>query len=288
MAAVGSYGMREGIDMDLALSTAVSAALEAGEIIRKTFRTGIVDKVKTATDPVTETDLACEAAVQKIISNAFPAHAFLGEEESGGNYKISDEPTWVCDPVDGTANFLHGIEYTCVCVGLVVKKKPLVGVVYNPVSKELFSAVTGGGAYLTVDGGAPQKIKPSQVEHMTKAAIVTEFGSNRDAALVECKMKVLHAVVQAPVQALRCMGSCALNMCYVASGRFDGYYEWGMHPWDVAAAWCVCAEAGAVLTDLDGEPFSMTARRTLVANPKIHPLLKKVICDAGAPSSMTN
>lgn len=131
----GTYGIRHGIDLDLALSTAVSAALEAGEIIRKTFRTGIVDKVKTATDPVTETDLACEAAVQAIISKTFPAHAFLGEEESGGSYNISDDPTWVCDPVDGTANFLHGIELTCVCIGLVVNKKPLVGVVYNPVSR---------------------------------------------------------------------------------------------------------------------------------------------------------
>ena len=131
----GTYGVRHGIDLDLALSTAVSAALEAGEIIRKTFRTGIVDKVKTATDPVTETDLACEAAVQAIISKTFPAHAFLGEEESGGSYNISDDPTWVCDPVDGTANFLHGIEFTCVCIGLVVNKKPLVGVVYNPVSR---------------------------------------------------------------------------------------------------------------------------------------------------------
>jgi fructose-1,6-bisphosphatase/inositol monophosphatase family enzyme len=134
LATHASYGVRDGIDLDQALSTALSAAQEAGSIIRKTFRTGIVDKVKTETDPVTETDLACEAAIKAIISQNFPTHAFLGEEESGGSYNISDEPTWICDPVDGTANFLHGIEYTCVCVALVVKKRSLVGVVYNPVS----------------------------------------------------------------------------------------------------------------------------------------------------------
>jgi fructose-1,6-bisphosphatase/inositol monophosphatase family enzyme len=282
-----SYGTREGIDLDMALDTAVGAAKEAGEIIRKTFRTGIVDKVKTDTDPVTETDLACEAVVKAAISQSFPAHAFLGEEESGGSYSISDAPTWVCDPVDGTANFLHGVEFTCVCVALVVNKRPLVGVVYNPVSREMFTAVVGGGAYVTIEGQdvPPQRLQPSTVEHMQNAAIVTELGSNRDPATVDQKLKVMHAVVQAPIQALRCMGSCALNMCYVAAGRFDGYYEWGMHPWDVAAAWCVCAEAGAVLTDLDGEQFSLTARRTLVANRHVHPQLCKLICDAGAPGS---
>ena len=91
------------------------------------------------------------------------AQPISGEEESNGKYTITDEPTWVCDPVDGTANFLHGIELTCVCVGLVVKKQPLVGVVYNPVSKELFSAVDGGGPYLTVDGASPTRIRPSAV-----------------------------------------------------------------------------------------------------------------------------
>ena len=115
-------------------------------------------------------------------------------------------------PVDGTANFLHGIELTCVCVGLVVEKQPLVGVVYNPISGEMFSAVDGGGAYLTVHGEAPKRIHPSTVTQMKQAAIVTEFGSNRDPATVEAKLKVMHAVLQAPVQALRCMGSCALNM----------------------------------------------------------------------------
>ena len=241
-------GIRNGIDLDLALSTAISAAHEAGDIIRKTFRTGIVDKVKSATDPVTETDLACEAAVQAIISKTFPAHAFLGEEESGGNYNISNDPTWICDPVDGTANFLHGIEFTCVCIALAVNKRPLVGVVYNPVTKELFSAVEGGGAYITEDGGPPTRIRPSSTEEMTNAAICTEFGANRDPKTVEAKLAVMHAVLQTPIQALRCLGSCALNMCYVAAGRLDAYYEWGMHPWDVAAAWIICSESGALVT----------------------------------------
>ncbi|EKX35450.1 hypothetical protein GUITHDRAFT_118366 [Guillardia theta CCMP2712] len=266
------------VDLDLALQVAIEGAKGAGGLILKSFRKDVVNKKKSLTDPVTEVDLACEDLLRALIAKHFPTHKFLGEESFEGSYNLSDDPTWVVDPIDGTANFVHGLQWTCVSVALVVDKMPMVGVVFNPVTQEMYKAVRGKGAFMN-----DEKISPSQVEDMPSACICTEFGANRDPEVVQKKVDIMHKVIQSPVQALRCLGSCALNMCAVASGNVDGYYEWGMHPWDVAAAFLICTEAGAVVTDLDGSAFSITARRTLVANAKIQPQLKKIIMDAGAP-----
>mmetsp|Transcript_25750 Transcript_25750/g.64914 ORF Transcript_25750/g.64914 Transcript_25750/m.64914 type:complete len:226 (+) Transcript_25750:3-680(+) len=190
------------IDLDDALEVAVQAARGAGEIIRNTFRIGIQDQVKTETDPVTATDYACEALVFKAVKARFPTFEFLGEESHDGEgskdgYNMTDAPTWVCDPVDGTANFLHGVAWTCVSIGLVVSKTPVLGVVYNPISEEMFTAVRGKGARLNGD-----LIKGADQQQLSKAMICTEFGANRDPQVLDLKLSVVGKVVAAPVQAV--------------------------------------------------------------------------------------
>jgi fructose-1,6-bisphosphatase/inositol monophosphatase family enzyme len=223
-------------------------------------------------------------------------------------------------------------------VALVVRRAPVVGVVFNPVTEELYSAVRGRGAFCN-----DRPIRPSYVSEMTAACVATEFGAARDPRVVADKIRVMHAVVLAPVtpapraprpapraagwerasearRARRCKrcgawgrarSTCALwrrvrrqtsaagapraaraPMADAArvAGHLDGYYEWGMHPWDVAAAWLVCSEAGAVATDLDGAPFGIAARRTLVAAPvcpaaRATPLARSLACGAVAGTS---
>jgi inositol-phosphate phosphatase / L-galactose 1-phosphate phosphatase len=213
---------------------------------------------------VTDTDKRCEALILSQIRSSFPSHAFIGEEGSaaaGATDTLTATPTWMVDPVDGTTNFVHRFPFSCVSIGLVVDKIAVVGVVYNPILDELFHAVRGGGAFLN-----GQAIRVSDTSDLRSALVATEIGTRRDEAFMAAVFARMQALTFAS-RSVRCCGSCALNLCGVACGRLDAYYEAGLGgPWDMAAAALVVEEAGGKILDPEGGPFDVMSRRVLGSN----------------------
>ncbi|KAK9842701.1 hypothetical protein WJX74_000846 [Apatococcus lobatus] len=249
------------------LDVASRAALQAGEVITAAFSEQKAVEFKGKVDLVTETDKQCEKLILTALRQAFPSHHFIGEEGSaaqGFTAELTDEPTWLVDPVDGTTNFVHRWPFVCVSIGLAIKKELTVGVVYNPVMNEMYTAVRGTGAFLN-----SKPISVSQTAQLGASLVATEIGTTRDSETVAAIFDRISAVT-AQVRSIRCNGSCALNLCSVASGRLDGFYEIGFGgPWDVAAAALIVQEAGGHILDPNGSPFHVMARRVLAANPRI-------------------
>ena len=215
-------------------------------------------------DLVTETDKQCEALVLSAIRTAFPTHEFIGEEgsaEQGFTADLTTAPTWMVDPVDGTTNFVHRFPFSCVSIGLVINRSVVVGVVFNPVLDEMFHAVRGAGAFLN---NTP--ISASDTTDLEKALFATELGTRRDDAFLDAAFGRIQAVSK-QTRSMRACGSCALNMCSVAMGRLDFYYEVGLGgPWDMAAAALILEEAGGKVLDPVGGPFNLMSRRVLGTN----------------------
>ena len=246
------------------LEVALAAAREAGAAIAAAWDGERAIEHKGAVDLVTETDKACEALILARVRAAFPDHAFIGEEGSsaaGATAALTDAPTWFVDPVDGTTNFVHRWPFACVSIGLAVRRRLVVGVVLNPTLGETFHAVEGGGAYLN---GAP--IRVSQTAELANALFSTEIGTRRDPEFMDAVFGRVRAVTQA-CRSVRACGSCALNLCSVAMGRLDFFYEVGLGgAWDYAAGALIVAEAGGHVLDPAGGPFGLMSRRVLGAN----------------------
>lgn len=252
---------------------AESAALEAGNLIKEQLSKPKELYSKSSNiDLVTETDRKCEEIIIGEITKRYPTHNIIAEESfaaSGASgYQFSDSvPNWVIDPIDGTNNFVHGYPFSCVCVGVSIGKIPVVGVVYNPAGGETFRAIIGQGAFMN-----GERISVStNVSTLNAAALGTEFGYARDIADVDVVLKRLRNLLLVKTQTIRCAGSAALNMCNVATGRLDLYFEGlnskqGPKPWDVIAAAVIVTEAGGVLRDLDGSPFDPCCGRILAVN----------------------
>lgn len=214
-------------------------------------------------DLVTETDKACEDLIFNHLKQHFPSHKFIGEETTAacGNFELTDEPTWIVDPLDGTTNFVHGFPFVCVSIGLTIGKKPTVGVIYNPIIDELFTAIDGKGAFFN---GKP--IKVSSQSELVKALLATETGTKRDKLTVDATTGRINSLLF-KVRSLRMCGSCALNLCGVACGRLDLFYEIEFGgPWDVAGGVVIVKEAGGVVFDPSGSEFDLTARRVAATN----------------------
>jgi myo-inositol-1(or 4)-monophosphatase len=245
-------------------------------------------------DLVTEADTASEKVVLEVLRRHYPGCAVLAEESavvgpdgewliggasqsapagrtSGGSQSVPAGQTslWVVDPLDGTTNFAHGYPVFCVSVGLLERGEPVAGVVYDPVREELFEAARGRGAFLN---GRP--IRTSECPALGEALLVTgfpyDFQNVRDDT-VDLFSRFLHRA-----QAVRRDGSAALDLCYVAAGRFDGFWERRLKPWDTAAATAILREAGGLVTRFDGAPFSVFDREILASGPKLHPAMSSV------------
>ncbi|MEW5314595.1 MAG: hypothetical protein WDW38_006078 [Sanguina aurantia] len=243
---------------DTYLQTAVQAAHAAGEIISAAFSKPKSVILKGAVD-----------------LEAFPSHLFIGEEgsaEQGFASELTDEPTWMCDPLDGTTNFVHSFPFVCVSIALVIKKKVVVGVVYNPVMKELFTAVTGRGATLN---GNP--ISCSNATSLGSALLATEVGTSRSTPTLDATFTRVRTLTSA-MRAVRCCGSCALNLCGVACGRLDAFYEVGFGGcWDAAAGALIVVEAGGAVSDTNGAELDVMGRRVLASNKVLAPALVQLL-----------
>eukprot|EP00884_Botryococcus_braunii_P021397 jgi/Botrbrau1/7941/Bobra.9_2s0099.1 len=263
------------INIQKCMEVAVSAAIEAGGVIREGFHNRKKVELKGKVDLVTDSDKRCEALILSAIQSNFPDHKFIGEEGSsaqGFTNDLTDEPTWMVDPIDGTTNFVHAFPFVCVSIGLAVNRQVKVGVVYNPILEETYTAVKGQGAFLN-----GEQIHVSETADLGDALVATELGISRDPETVEAIFGRVQKLAE-NVRGLRAAGSCALNMCSVAKGRLDSYYEIGVGgPWDMAAASLIVAEAGGTLLDPAGGAFNLMSRRVLATNGQLGPRVAAVI-----------
>jgi myo-inositol-1(or 4)-monophosphatase len=251
------------------------AARQAGTILRDRFGRPHDVRYKGTIDIVTEADQAAEALIAGLIRDSYPDHDLLGEEGARGA-STGSPWRWVVDPLDGTTNFAHNLPTFAVSVGLEHEGQPTLGVVYDPMRDECFAAARGHGATLN---GAP--IRVSMTDALIGSVIVTGFSYNME---LRARQADLWREFLTRVQAIRQTGSAALNLCYVAAGRIDGYWERGIAPWDVAAGAAILLEAGGTLTDFEGNPFDSDDRVVLGATPVIHSLMREVIAAAGQSS----
>ncbi|PWZ02284.1 hypothetical protein BCV70DRAFT_235873 [Testicularia cyperi] len=242
------------------LAKKAGAAIIAGSSKRFESSAGFDEKKNTA-DLVTETDQATEELVKREISTKYPDHDFIGEESwaAGQEGVIGDKITWIVDPIDGTTNFVHGFPYTCISVGVVVGKKPAIGVVYAPFLEYLYSARTGNGAFLsTPQSPTPRRLplaKPQPLPSLRQALIAFEWGSDRRKHILDQKLNSFAKITGDPdsvgggkmCQGVRSMGSAALNFSNVAAGNIDLYWEIGCWAWDVCAGVVIAQEAGCAV-----------------------------------------
>ncbi len=244
------------------LNTAVKAARRAGTIINRASLDLDLVKVsrKQQNDFVTEVDKAAEAAIIEILLKAYPDHAILAEESG----KTGDsEYLWVIDPLDGTTNFIHGFPQYCVSIGLQHKGVMSQGVVYDPTRDELFTATRGAGAFLN-----NRRIRVSKNLHLQDALLGTGFPFKNLNILDQYLTLFRH--LSAHSAGLRRPGAAALDLAYVACGRFDGFFEIGLSPWDVAAGSLLVTEAGGLIGGFDGEAVGLEHKDFVAANPKIY------------------
>lgn len=243
------------------LDAARLAAREAGKILKGSF--GHVNHIekKGEIDLLTDADLQAEKRILQVIERAFPLDNIVSEE--AGAQTHSSNRNWLIDPMDGTTNFAHGFPFFAVSIGLEVESEVVLGVVYNPLMNEYFEAVKGSGALLN-----NKPIRTSETKTLGEALLGTGFAYD------------VHENTQRPLELFRKMlviarglrrpGSAALDLCYVAAGRFDGFWEEGLKPWDTAAGVAIVLEAGGKVSTTEGEPYSPYDNSIVAANPFIH------------------
>jgi myo-inositol-1(or 4)-monophosphatase len=250
------------------LATAVEAVVHAGEMQMARFGRQIRIDKKGAIDLVTEVDLAVERSVRALLASRFPEVPFLGEELGGGVAPAG--PCWVFDPIDGTTNYAHGLPIFCATIALEIDGVAEVAAVYDPNRKELFTAERGCGARLN---GRPLRV--STVATLLDALLVTGFPYDVHDRVGE--IIGLFAAFVGKARAVRRLGSAAIDLCWVAAGRMDGFWEQDLHPWDMAGGALVVAEAGGAVTGLSGQPFSSHGRHVLASNGRLHQAMLDVI-----------
>ncbi len=257
------------------LDIAEAAARAGGEVVAAGFRGAVTTEFKGVVDPVTEIDRAAEAAIVAVISSARPDDAILAEEGTALEGSTGHR-RWVIDPLDGTVNFVHGIAHVAVSVGLIDDRGGIAAVVLDPLRGEEFTAARNAGAALN---GEP--IAVSERSRLGDALVVTGFPYDRrehGPAYATLVGRILQSV-----RGVRRLGSAALDLAWVAAGRFDGYWEFGLAPWDVAAGMLLVSEAGGALTDSRGGPAD---HRDIVAtNGHIHEALRILVAE-GRPAHL--
>lgn len=250
----------------LLVATAAEVVLHAGAIQRERFGTDVGVGKKGEINLVTEVDLDIERWFRRLIAERFPAHRVLAEEfDEGRDGAPVERPDccWVFDPIDGTVNYAHGLPIFCASLALEIDGAPVVGAVYDPMREELFTAERGAGARLN---GAPLQV--SQAPTLVDSMLCTGFPYDVHETVDE--VVGLFGAFVAEAQAVRRLGSAALDLCYVAAGRFDGFWEQRLHPWDVAAGALIVTEAGGVVTGLHGEPFVSRDGSIVASNGRVH------------------
>lgn len=249
------------MDLEHAKRVGIAAAYAGAKVLHERF--GNISKIdkKGAFNLLTEADTESENKIITTIREAFPDHAILAEEsgaiEGTGKYR------WLIDPLDGTTNFAHQLPIFAISIALTMDTEIVLGLVLNPMDGELFSAISGQGAQL--NGNA---IKVSSTESVNESLLVTGFPYNFSA--IEEPIMRRFTVCQNASQGVRRLGSAALDLCYVACGRFDGFWEQNLNPWDTAAGAVIATEAQAVITNFSNKSFTVKQKEILATNGNIH------------------
>lgn len=258
------------IPVEELFKAAKEAAIEAGKIQLSFFgKQKQISHKSSEFDLVTNADKAAEEKIISVINGYFPEHDFLGEE-SGAHKDNKSEYTWIIDPIDGTTNYAHNFPHFAVSIGLMYKDKLLLGVVYDAFKKEMFWGAENVGAFLN-DG----PIKVSAVSELNKSLLSTGFPYERADILEENLVYFKKMLYEA--QALRRPGSASLDLCYVACGRLDGFWELNLSPWDTAAGTVIIREAGGSVTNFGVQNFNIYVKNIVATNGLIHNKLYSVI-----------
>ncbi|KAF5225336.1 hypothetical protein ECC02_001514 [Trypanosoma cruzi] len=253
-------------ELDIAVELALRAAHVAASIIEKAMaeRENTLLDINTkvnSVDLVTQYDKQCEEEILTILRTGTPQYDILSEE-TYSDVGLSDKPTWVVDPIDGTTSFVHGLFDCCVSIALVVDKEPILGVVSAPRMHEVYSAVRGRGAYCN-----GQRTYVSEKRRLEESVVLLHQAVNRSEPAVKSLISIQKELACIPVHAVRNHGSAALDMCFVASGRAELYFEVGIYAWDIAAASIIVREAGGVVHNIDdAQSLDLMSRGFCCAN----------------------
>ncbi|KAL2085459.1 hypothetical protein ACEWY4_018779 [Coilia grayii] len=248
------------------MDVAIQIAHKAGKVVQEAVKQEKqVSSKSTPTDLVTEADQQVEDLIISTLKDKFPSHRFIGEESSAAGEKciLTDEPTWIIDPIDGTCNFVHSFPMVAVSIGFAVKKELEFGVIYHCFDGTLYTARRGHGAFCN---GAP--IQVSKERDISKALILTEIGAKRDPATLEIFLGNMQKLLSAPAHGVRIIGSSTLALCHIATGAAEAYYQYGLHCWDIAAAAVIIREAGGCVIDTSGGPLDLMSRRVVAAGSR--------------------
>lgn len=249
------------------LDFVVDLGKKSGEFLRDHLTGDFAVEYKGLRDLVTRVDRGSQELIIREIERSYPGHSILAEEE----YRKDEdsEYTWIIDPLDGTVNFVHRIPFFCVSIAVYKAGKPYIGVCYNPVSGELFRAKAGEGAFLN-----DRKIQVSETATLIDSLLCTGFPYRQDE--INLIITRFERVVKAS-QGVRRFGSAALDLCYVAAGLLDAFWETGLKPWDMAAGVVILQEAGGLVTSVDGRPFDLEGGDILASNRKVHEELGRLM-----------
>jgi len=254
------------------LNIAIKAARAAGSIINRASLD--VDRLQVNTkapnDFVTEVDVAAEAAIIDILLGAYPGHGILAEESGGARGARDSEYVWIIDPLDGTTNFIHGLPTYAVSIALAFREQVQQAVVYDPARNDLFFASKGRGAFLN-----DRRLRVSKRTRLADSLIGTGFPF-RQGDDFERYLKIFEKVMRA-CAGVRRPGAAALDLCYVAAGWYDGFFETGLSPWDVAAGSLLVTEAGGLVGNFTGEANFLHRREVVAASPKIYGALVQML-----------
>ncbi|MDB5247671.1 MAG: inositol monophosphatase [Segetibacter sp.] len=242
--------------------TLINATFAGARVLQQYFNgTFTVSSKSNINDLVTQADIESEKAIFEVIKSEYPDHFILSEET--GELKSSSNIKWIIDPIDGTVNFANGIPICCVSIGIEQDGKMILGAVYNPFINEFFFSERGSGATLN-----DKKIQVSDKADLTRSCLVTGFPySYLD--VPNGPLEVFETLIRANIPVRR-LGSGAIDLCWVAAGRFDGFYEHNLNAWDSAAGFLIVEEAGGKVTDFKGDYYSLYQPNLLATNGKIH------------------
>jgi myo-inositol-1(or 4)-monophosphatase len=257
------------------LNTAVKAARKAGSIINRASLDLDLVRVssKGRSDFVTEVDRAAEQAIISILKTAYPNHSILAEESGASGPEGEVDYLWIIDPLDGTTNFIHGLPQYAVSIGLKHRGQIAQAVVYDPSRDELFTATRGRGAFMN-----DRRLRVSKRDHLKDCLIGTGFPFRQLERLDEYLRIFKRATEQ--TAGVRRPGAASLDLAYVAAGRLDGFWEFGLSPWDIAAGSLLIVEAGGMIGDIDDQPDCLQTGNVVCAAPKIYAQLKAMMHDA--------
>jgi myo-inositol-1(or 4)-monophosphatase len=263
------------------IQLAIEAALEAGKFLKESVGKvlEVESKFGQETNLVTQIDKKAEEIIINKIRGKYPDHDFLAEES--GSHNKQSEYRWVIDPLDGTLNFTHGVPLYCVSIAVEVRGEVVAGVVYEPNLDELFTAEKGKGAFLN-----KKPIRVSRVDTLIQSMMVTGFPYTIRDNPENAVQHFVNLLMKA--QGIRRLGSAAVDLCYVACGRFDGFWEVSLNPWDMAAGVLLVQEAGGRFTDFHGKPSSIYAKQVLATNGLVHDKVVEILEEGLAGKDLTS